>query len=66
MKHIKTPRPKVSQYVRWETARQHAKTLNLTNGRGYRALRAQDGKGYAVIFRHAVASNKQRKVREVL
>jgi hypothetical protein len=66
----KTPsgikRPAKGEFVRFATARQHARDLNSTKGRGYRALKAADGNGFGVIFRPAVAGNKQRKVREVL
>lgn len=59
-------RPRNADFLRWEAARQHARNLNVAKGRGFRALKAADGQGYAVIFRPAVASNKQRKVREVI
>ena len=58
-------RPTSGEFVRFSTARSHARDLNATKGRGYRALRAADGT-YAVVFRPAVAGNRQRKVREVL
>lgn len=58
-------RPAKGEFVTFATARSHARDLNTTKGRGYRALRAQDGNGFAVIFRPAVASNKQRKVRDI-
>lgn len=66
----KTPsgikRPEKGEFVRFSTARAHARDLNEANGRGFRALRAADGKGFGVIFRPAVAGNKQRKVREII
>ena len=58
-------RPAQGEFVTFSTARSHARDLNAANGRGYRALRAADGKGFAVIFRPAVAGNKQRKVRDI-
>jgi hypothetical protein len=70
MKNITTTsgikRPAKAVFVNFEDARSHARNLNQTKGRGYRALRTSDGSGFAVIFRPAVASNRQRKVREVL
>lgn len=48
----------------WPTARGIAKDRNVANGRGHRALKAQTG-GYSVIFRPAVAVNKQRRVRDL-
>lgn len=65
-RNVKTPagivRPKRGTYARFIDARSAARKLNETKGRGYRALKAQDGNA-EVIFRPAVAGNKQRKVR---
>jgi hypothetical protein len=55
-------RPVNGAYSTFATARTLAKSKNQTNGRGYRALKARDG-AYGVIFRPAVANNKQRRVR---
>lgn len=59
-------RPRQGEFVTFEVARTKAKGLNQANGRGYRALKAANGNGYAVIFRPAVANNKQRKTRTVI
>jgi hypothetical protein len=58
-------RPATGEYKNFRAAQIVAKGENLRNGRGYRAVKAQDGSG-AVIFRPAVASNKQRRVRVTL
>ena len=67
---LKTPsgvkRPTKGQFQTFTTARSHAKDLNARFGRGHRALKASDGRTYGVVFRPAVANNKQRKVREVV
>lgn len=64
--NVKTPggiaRPKSGGFVTYDAARTVAKRANVAQGRGRRALKAQDG-NYAVIFRPAVAANKQRRVR---
>ena len=61
---LRIARPKSGAYSTHATARTVARDLNVKNGRGYRALKAQDG-SHAVIFRPAVASNRQRKVRGI-
>jgi hypothetical protein len=58
-------RPKTGVYATWQHARGNARRKNFRLGRGYRALKAQDG-SYGVVFRPAVANNKQRRVREVI
>ena len=58
-------RPVKGDFVRFAAARSHAKNMNVAKGRGFRALKAQDGR-YGVIFRPQVANNKQRSVREVI
>jgi hypothetical protein len=66
----KTPsgikRPTKAVFVNHADAVAHARNLNATKGRGYRALKAADGRGSAVVFRPAVANNRQRRVREVI
>lgn len=66
----KTPsgikRPETPDFKTWDRARANAKSLNVTNGRGYRALKTAKGDGYTVIFRPAVAANKQRRNREIV
>jgi hypothetical protein len=66
----KTPsgikRPTAGEFSTFSTARSHAKDLNARFGRGHRALKAKDARTYGVIFRPAVANNKQRRVREVI
>lgn len=57
-------RPKSGQFDSFAMAREVARTRNIVNGRGHRAIIAQDGRS-AVIFRPAVASNRQRRVRVV-
>jgi hypothetical protein len=59
-------RPVAGQFQSFGTARSHAKDLNSRFGRGHRALKAQDGRTFAIVFRPVVAANKQRKVREVI
>jgi hypothetical protein len=59
-----TPRPKSGQFTTYAFAVGFARMMNVRNGRGYRALRAQDG-SFAVIFRPAVAGNRQRRVRRI-
>ena len=58
-------RPQTGPWRSFGWARFEAKRLNAERGRGFRALKAQDG-GYAVVFRPAVANNRQRRVREVI
>jgi len=62
----KTPggivRPASGAFVSFDQARTVARQTNERLGRGHRALKARDGK-FAVIFRPAVAGNKQRRVR---
>ena len=59
-------RPRTGGFARWDYARSVAKRANVSGvGRGHRAIKAQDG-NYTVIFRPAVTTNKQRKVREVI
>lgn len=69
IQNSKTPsgilRPVKGDFVRFAAARSHAKNMNVAKGRGFRALKASDGK-YGVVFRPAVANNKQRRVREVI
>jgi hypothetical protein len=57
-------RPDTGEHKVWKDARDTARLTNKSNGRGYRAVKAKDGR-YAVIFRPAVANNRQRRVREV-
>lgn len=57
-------RPTNGSLTTWTEARTIARERNARNGRGHRALKAQD-KNYAVIFRPAVAANKQRRVRSL-
>lgn len=59
------PRQQHGSVTGWERARLIAKLRNVTYGRGYRAIRAQDNR-HAIIFPPAVANNKQRRVREVI
>ena len=59
-------RPSRAVYADWAIARSAAKSRNQQFGRGHRALKSQDGKGYAVVFRPAVAGNKQRRQREII
>lgn len=64
----KTPggikRPRTGQIATFRAARTVAKVRNVENGRGHRALKTLDG-NYAIIFRPAVANNKQRRVRSL-
>ena len=55
-------RPRSGNFSSFDAARATAKALNLSRGRGHRALRAQDGTA-VVIFRPAVAANRQARVR---
>lgn len=55
-------RPRSGNFSDFATARTVAKAANMARGRGHRALRAQDG-SFVVVFRPAVAANKQRRVR---
>lgn len=55
-------RPKSGPYVTYRHAQILARSANQSRGRGYRALRAQDGSA-VVIFRPVVANNRQRRVR---
>jgi len=70
MNTTKTPsgikRPTTSVYANWSIARTSARMFNEQHGRGYRALKTANGDGYTVIFRPAVAINKQRKNREIV
>lgn len=61
---LRIARPESGQFTTYEFARGFARMMNVRNGRGYRALKAQDGT-FAVIFRPAVAGNKQRRVRRI-
>lgn len=61
---LRIRRPESGPYAVFSIARMVAKERNAENGRGYRAIKAQDG-SHAVVFRPAVANNKQRRVREV-
>ena len=61
---LRIARPESGQFTTFAFARGFARMMNARNGRGYRALRAQDGT-FAVVFRPAVAGNRQRKVRRV-
>lgn len=56
-------RPTLAVYGDWTVARGVAKDANAKNGRGHRAVKTRDASGYAVVFRPAVAANKQRKCR---
>lgn len=66
----KTPsgikRPTTAVFASWERARNTAKANNDQRGRGYRALKTANGKGYTVIFRPAVANNRQRANRQIV
>lgn len=55
-------RPAHGPYSGYVVARTRAKSLNQTNGRGYRAILARD-RTAAIVFRPAVANNRQRRVR---
>jgi hypothetical protein len=67
MAQLVTPRmrPSSGQFTAWKDARDTARLANKRQGRGHRAVKALDGQSYAVIFRPAVAANKQRRVRSV-
>lgn len=55
-------RPETGPFVSYRTAQILARQKNVNHGRGYRALRAQDGSA-AIVFRPSVAGNRQRRVR---
>lgn len=57
-------RPTTGTFANFATARTVARDLNVKHGRGRRAIKAQDG-NHAIIFRPAVAANKQRQVRDL-
>lgn len=61
---LRIARPKSGDFSNFSAARTVARDRNERNGRGHRAIKAQDG-SFAVVFRPAVAANRQRRVRTV-